>query len=94
MMADALIQQVSKMKISKKNKKLFDKKLKAIRPEWEGLDSENAKNQLKANGALRKPFVELMDKAEFQNLGFPDVASQGLRSQIQNILICRWRLEA
>jgi hypothetical protein len=75
MMADALIQQVSKMKISKKNKKLFDKKLKAIRPEWEGLDSENAKNQLKANGALRKPFVELMDKAEFQNLGFPDVAS-------------------
>ena len=75
MMADALIQQVSKMKILKKNKKLFDKKLKAIRPEWEGLDSENAKNQLKANGALRKPFVELMDKAEFQNLGFPDVAS-------------------
>ena len=75
MMADALIQQVSKMKILKKNKKLFDKKLKAIRPEWEGLDSENAKNQLKTNGALRKPFVELMDKAEFQNLGFPDVAS-------------------
>ena len=30
---------------------------------------------MKANGALRKPFVELMDKAEFQNLGFPDVAS-------------------
>jgi hypothetical protein len=74
MMSDALIQQADKMKITKKSKKAFDKAVKNIRPEWKGIDSPEAREQLLENGPLRHAFVDRMDQAEFQSMGFPDVA--------------------
>lgn len=74
MMSDALIQQADKMKITKKSKKAFDKAVKNIRPEWKGIDSPEARDQLLENGPLRHAFVDRMDQAEFQSMGFPDVA--------------------
>jgi len=74
MMSDALIQQISKMKITKKTKKEFDKVIKKIRPEWKGIDHPEAREQLLGSGPLRHAFIDRMDKAEFQSKGFPDVA--------------------
>ena len=74
MMSDALIQQISKMKITKKTKKEFDKVIKKIRPEWKGIDHPEAREQLLESGPLRHAFIDRMDKAEFQSKGFPDVA--------------------
>ena len=75
MMSDALIQQVPKMKITKKTKKEFDKAVKKIRPEWKGIDHPEAREQLLGvkGGPLRLAFLDRMEKAEFQSKGFPDV---------------------
>jgi hypothetical protein len=75
MMSDALIQQVPKMKITKKTKKEFDKAVKKIRPEWKGIDHPEAREQLLGvkGGPLRLAFLDRMERAEFQSKGFPDV---------------------
>ena len=73
MMSDALIQQVGKTKITKKDNKAFDKAVKAIRPEWLGVDHPDSRSQLLENGPLRKAFVERMEMDRFQKMNFPDV---------------------
>jgi hypothetical protein len=75
MMTDALVEQIRGGKITKKAKKEFDKEVKNIRPEWKGIDSPEAINQLRDNGALRHVFIDRMNLDQFQGAGFPDLAT-------------------
>ena len=74
MMSDALLEQMKAGKITKKAINSFDKQVKAIRPEWKGVMSPEARAQLESNGALRHAFVDRMQLEEFQKAGFPDIA--------------------
>jgi hypothetical protein len=73
MMADSLLEQMKAGKLTKKSIKAFDKEVSKIRPEWKGVMSPEARQQLDANGALRQAFVDRMQLDEFQNAGFPNI---------------------
>ncbi len=74
MMADSLLEQMKVGKLTKKSISAFDKEVRKIRPEWKGVMSPEARQQLEANGALRQAFVDRMQLDEFQNAGFPNIA--------------------
>lgn len=74
MMADSLLEQMKVGKLTKKSISAFDKEVRKIRPEWKGVMSPEARQQLDANGALRQAFVNRMQLDEFQNAGFPNIA--------------------
>jgi hypothetical protein len=74
MMADSLLEQMKAGKLTKKSVNAFDKEVRKIRPEWKGVMSPEAREQLDANGALRQAFVDRMQLDEFQNAGFPNIA--------------------
>lgn len=74
MMADSLLEQMKVGKLTKKSIGAFDKEVRKIRPEWKGVMSPEARQQLDANGALRQAFVDRMQLDEFQNAGFPNIA--------------------
>lgn len=74
MMADSLLEQMKVGKLTKKSINEFDKEVRKIRPEWKGVMSPEARQQLDANGALRQAFVDRMQLDKFQNAGFPNIA--------------------
>lgn len=74
MMADSLLEQMKVGKLTKKSIGAFDKEVRKTRPEWKGVMSPEARQQLDANGALRQAFVDRMQLDEFQNAGFPNIA--------------------
>ena len=73
MMSDALLEQIKGGKITKKAKKEFDQEVRRFRPEWKGVDSLEARDQLNANGALRHAFIDRMTLDQFKTAGFPDL---------------------
>lgn len=73
MMADSLLEQMKAGKLTKKSIGAFDKEVRKIRPEWKGVMSPEARQQLDVNGALRQAFVDRMQLDEFQNAGFPNI---------------------
>jgi hypothetical protein len=74
MVTDVLLEQIKGSNISKTAKKLFDRKLRKLRPEWKGIDSDVAHEQLQKTGALRHAFSEVAQLEEFQRRGFPDIS--------------------
>jgi hypothetical protein len=74
MMADSLLEQMKVGNLTKKSINAFDKEVKKIRPEWKGVMSPEARQQLEANGALRQAFVDRMQLKDFQEAGFPNIA--------------------
>jgi hypothetical protein len=75
MMTDALFEQMKNSKIANKSLKDFDATLKERRPEWVGINSPDAINQLNKTGALRHAFHDIVQLDKFQKSGFPDIAS-------------------
>lgn len=86
--AKALVRQLQSAKILKKDKKAFDLKMKSdfgkpnkqgkipfpADKNWVGIDSPNLEKYLDTAGAeVRKKFVKMMDRDEFQKAGFPHV---------------------
>ena len=86
--AKALARQLQSAKILKKEKKAFDLRMKSDfgKPDkkgkipfpadknWVGIDSPNLEKYLDNAGAeVRKKFVKMMDRDEFQKAGFPHV---------------------
>jgi hypothetical protein len=86
--AKALARQLQSAKILKKDKKAFDLRMKSdfgkpnkqgkipfpADKNWVGIDSPNLVKYLDTAGAeVRKKFVKMMDRDEFQKAGFPHV---------------------
>jgi hypothetical protein len=77
--AESLMTQVRNLPISKKDKAAFDAELRNSYPQWVGLDSPNAMDQLmgtgdfqgKAIGKMRTAFSRIMGKADYRDKGFP-----------------------
>ena len=86
--AGSLFQMTQSLNLPKNAKKIFDDEVRLTSPEWVGLDSPLAYDQLmgtgefnmKGAGALRIEFVNAMDKAKFRDIGFP------LRSDVINVI--------
>lgn len=76
MMADALLAQMPGAKVTKRNARAFDEAMQGLVPDWAGIMSPQAAEQLRnASGGTRKQFAELMDAARWRDAGFPDVGS-------------------
>jgi hypothetical protein len=75
MMSDTLLEMIKGGKLSSKDIKAFDMAVRSQRPEWAGLMSPLAREQLNANGALRHAFVDRMQLDDFQKAGFPNIAT-------------------
>jgi len=75
MMSDALLEQVRSGKITKKLKREFDQEVRALRPEFLGVDHPDVKKQLDSSGALRHAFNNRMELEKFASKGFPDITS-------------------
>ena len=74
MMSDALYEQIVAGDVSKTAMTAFDRKLRKLRPEWKGLNSDIAIEQLHGNGDLRHAFSQIANLEYFQKRGFPDLA--------------------
>lgn len=75
MPVDAALEMIRSGKITKKAKKEFDTAVKALRPEFKGIDSPEVVDQLRQTGALRHAFLNRMQLDDFQNAGFPHLSS-------------------
>jgi hypothetical protein len=75
MPTDAALEMIKSGKITKKAKKEFDNSVRAFRPEFAGIDSPQAIEQLRANGELRHAFLDRMQLDQFRNAGFPDITA-------------------
>ena len=75
MMSDTLLEQILGKKMTKKAIRQFDEAVKGVRPEFLGVNHPNARAQLNENGALRHAFVDRMQLDDFQDAGFPNIAS-------------------
>lgn len=75
MMADTLLEQMKLGNISKRKKNQFDKMLKAVRPEWPGIDAPEARSLLDANGALRHNFISTLARKEFKGTDWADIGA-------------------
>lgn len=75
MPVDAALEMIRSGKITKKAKKQFDSAVKSFRPEFVGVDSPEAVEQLHKTGALRHAFLDRMQLDDFQNAGFPHLSS-------------------
>jgi hypothetical protein len=74
MMADAMLEQMKGSDISKTAKGMFDRRLRKLRPEWPGIDAEEAIPMLEKTGALRHAFMDTAQLKDFQKRGFPELA--------------------
>jgi hypothetical protein len=94
--ADALIQMTQAYTVPKKFKAEFDAALKKVRPDWVGLDSTNARDQLlgqgefarEGAGALRSAFVAEMSKRGWRDKGFPlfdDVVNAVVEPELRGV---------
>jgi hypothetical protein len=75
MMTDSYLKQIDNSPITKKAIKEFDEKVRKIRPEWVGLGSDFAQQQLHSNGELRHAFNGTVELKQFQDMGFPKQAA-------------------
>ena len=75
MMTDAMYEMANSKGISKKAKSAFDKRMRAVRPEWKGIDHPDSKILLENNGAVRHAFNHTASLNEFQKMGFPDLTT-------------------
>lgn len=73
MMSDALFEQISAGRIPKRALREFDSVIRQTRPEWVGVNSPSARQQLQANGELRHAFTDATKLDQFQSAGFPDL---------------------
>ena len=79
--ADGMLQWAQSMKLPKKMVKKFDDDLRKSKPEWVGLESLEARDQLlgmgnfkpEGAGKFRSAFTKKMSKAEYRDLGFPTI---------------------
>jgi ribosomal protein S18 acetylase RimI-like enzyme len=79
--ADGMLQWAQSMKLPKEMVKKFDDDLRKSKPEWVGLDSPEARDQLlgmgnfkpEGAGKFRSAFTKKMSKAEYRDLGFPTI---------------------
>jgi ribosomal protein S18 acetylase RimI-like enzyme len=79
--ADGMLQWAQSMKLPKKMVKKFDDDLRKSKPEWVGLESPEARDQLlgmgnfkpEGAGKFRSAFTKKMSKAEYRDLGFPTI---------------------
>ena len=63
-------------KITKKAFKSFDQEMKKVDKNWPGADTDGIGDYLaKSPTGVRKAFIRTMEKAPFQNAGFPNVGS-------------------
>jgi hypothetical protein len=72
-MADATLEQMAG-NVSKTAKTKFDQELRKIRPEWKGIDNPGSTQALNNNGELRHAFMQVAQKDDYKNRGFPDAA--------------------
>ena len=75
MPADTALEMIRSGKITKKAKKEFDAAVRALRPEFRGVDAADVVEQLQKNGELRHAFMDRMQLEDFQRAGFPDVSA-------------------
>lgn len=75
MMSDALLGQIPNTKLTKKSIKAFNNEIRQIKPDFLGIDHPEVREQLLNDGPLRLALVDRMGLAEYQNMGFPNVAS-------------------
>jgi len=75
MMSDTTLQMMhSNPAIPKRAKKAFDKELRAISPNWKGIDHPEASAQLRdSTGALRTDFMKVAGLSRYQDAGFPNL---------------------
>ena len=79
--ADGMLQWSQSMKLPKEAIKKFDDDLRKSKPEWVGLNSPEARDQLlgmgnfkpEGAGKFRSAFTKKMSKAEYRDLGFPTI---------------------
>jgi len=87
--AGSLFQMTQSLQLPKKAKKQFDDDMRKKDPNWVGLDSPDAYDQLmglgkypmEGAGARRIKFTETMDSAKYRDLGFP------VRPDVMNTII-------
>lgn len=75
MPTDAALEMIRSGKITKKAKKEFDEAVRSLRPEFAGIDSPQALEQLQKSGELRHAFLDRMQIDKFRNAGFPDITA-------------------
>jgi hypothetical protein len=75
MMSDTTLQMMhSNPAIPKRAKKAFDKELRAISPDWKGIDHPEASAQLRdTTGRLRTDFMKIAGLDKHQDAGFPNL---------------------
>lgn len=77
--AEAMMKEVGSLPLAKADKAKFDKEMRKKYPNWVGLDSEDAMNQLMGTGGfdmdgagkMRTAFTTIMGKDEYRKRGFP-----------------------
>lgn len=77
--AESLMTQARQLPLSKQDKAAFDEELRASYPQWVGLDSPQAMDQLMGTGdfagqglgKMRTAFSTIMAKAKYRDKGFP-----------------------
>lgn len=75
-MSDAVLEQIPAAKITKTNKRRFDRVIKKIDPNWPGIDDPGVGQYLQsASGDTRKIFLETAALKRWQDAGFPDFPS-------------------
>ena len=78
-MSDAIMGQLKINPVSKKAAKKFDDELRKVWPDWTGINSKKTQELLDTTKQKnRKLFAELMEKDEYQKLGFPNIAETRL----------------
>lgn len=79
--ADGMLQWSQSMKLPKEAIKKFDDDLRKSKPEWVGLNSPEARDQLlgmgnfkpEGAGKFRSAFTKTMSKSAYRDLGFPTI---------------------
>jgi hypothetical protein len=71
---DTMFQMIRQSDISDATKAEFDGEMRAIVPDWKGIDDASAHKQLHDVGAVRHAFNGLVDKKKYRENGFPDIA--------------------
>lgn len=73
--SDTLAEMYQHVKVPKAARASFDMEMRAIAPDWPGINSQKLRPYLAAApGELRSQFAKLMDTAKYQSQGFPSVA--------------------
>jgi len=75
MMTDSLLGQIPNTKLTKKSVREFNNEIRAVKPDFLGIDHPEVHQQLLTDGPLRLALVDRMGLAKYQEMGFPNVAS-------------------